>query len=111
MVERFVEKVKKHRQEHDLSTYLMWSHDVVWALTVNTLRKLGASYPRAKDIKHPMVANASVLEVFHVMCDYIYPFTNVASAYRRAYSEGVFVFNMTWYEWGQWKRAERDLWQ
>ena len=94
-----------------MTSYLGWAHDVVWGFSINTLRKLGANFARAKDISHPMVANASVLDVFNVMADHVFPFTNVAASYRKAYSEGVFMYNMIWHEWGQWKRDEQDFWQ
>ena len=38
MVEKFMTKVQNHRQEHDLTSYLGWAHDVVWGFTINTLR-------------------------------------------------------------------------
>ena len=93
-MEKFVDKIKEHCQLHDLSTYLEWCHDMVWAMVINTLRKLGASYLRAKEIHHPMIGYATIWEVFLIMSDQVFPFSDVARQFKTSFSECVFVNKM-----------------
>ena len=62
--ELFADRVRDHQKLHDITSYLGWSHDVVWAFAINALRKLGARYQEAKTMHHPMVSNATVWQVF-----------------------------------------------
>ena len=58
-----------------------------------------------------MISNATVWQVFQVMSHHITPFSVLADLHKKAYSEGVFVFNMTWENWSRFRRAPKDLWR
>ena len=78
----FQKQLEKHYHVHTKETYLMWSHDLVWAYVIMVMPKAGAAAVREFKYESVVVKDTMVYEIFSILSDKVYPYCLIMDRYR-----------------------------